>query len=69
MVKEPVLTYDELATFLWEGLLALGYVPEHGEILDIADLTFSFVINLVQAMGVEILWMDYDEEDENGRQN
>lgn len=62
---DMMLSYDDVADYVFEGLVDLGYVPESDEVLDIADLFFDFILQFMANSGVQVLLMVEDEEEDD----
>jgi hypothetical protein len=45
MEEELYVSDTEIAEYIWDKLLAKGYVPESDEVLDLAEITFDFLID------------------------
>lgn len=61
-------SYDDVAEYVYNNLIDLGYVPTEDETLDMADIMYDFVLMLLPSFGVEVIiieGMDESEEDED----
>jgi hypothetical protein len=45
MDEELYVSDTEIAEYIWDKLLAKGYVPESDEVLDLAEIMFDFLID------------------------
>jgi hypothetical protein len=50
MPKELFVDEEELATYLFKGLIELGYLPTEDELEDIAALVFDYLDELGMEM-------------------
>ncbi|MBD8068034.1 YozD family protein [Bacillus sp. PS06] len=41
---EVVIDTEEIAEFFYNELISRGYVPEEGELDDLADITFEYLL-------------------------
>ena len=41
---EVIIDTDEIAEFFFQELLKRGYVPSEGELDDLADITFEYLL-------------------------
>lgn len=46
-MKEVVVSEEEIAEYLFQGLIDLGYVPEESELDDIAMIIFEYFAELL----------------------
>lgn len=60
------LDYDDVAEYVYENLIDLGYTPDSDEVLDIADMMFDFIIMMFSSNGAQVVIMT---EDEDGEEN
>jgi hypothetical protein len=42
---EVIIDTDEIAEFFFQELLNRGYVPSEGELEDLADITFEYLLD------------------------
>lgn len=58
------LSYDELANHIFTSLINLAYVPGEDEVLDIADIVFEFIFDMLIDAGIELHAISELEEGE-----
>lgn len=51
MPREVFVDEDELATYLFKGLIELGYIPQEDELEDIVTLVFDYLEEKGMDMG------------------
>jgi hypothetical protein len=60
---DMALNYEDLAEYIYEQLIDLGYAPDSDEVLDIADFMMDFIIMLLSSGGVELYIMTEGEDE------
>lgn len=58
------LDYDDVAMYLFDSLIRLGYAPAEDEILDLTDVVTDLFLSLHQQMGGEVIITSDDELEE-----
>lgn len=56
------LNYKDVAECVFQKLIELGYVPVSDEVLDISDIVFEMVINVIASTGANIIFMSESED-------
>lgn len=51
----PSFTYDDICKFMYDGLIAHGYVPTSDEVLDVSWITMEYVIMILENLGMTVL--------------
>lgn len=46
MEENIYVSETEIAEYIWDKLLAKGYVPESDELLDLAEIMFDFLVDV-----------------------
>lgn len=49
------IDFEDVAVYLFESLVRLGYVPEADEILDLTDVVMDLFANLHEALGGKVV--------------
>lgn len=55
-----VLNYDGVADHIYNRILELGYVPTSNEVIDIVDIVYEYLVNLLDFLGLEYIEADVD---------
>ena len=49
------LDYNDVANYVYNNLIDLGYVPTEDEVLDVADIMYDFTLQFANLMGIPMI--------------
>lgn len=56
------LDYNDVANYVYNNLIDLGYVPTEDEVLDVADIMYDFTLQFANLMGIPMVIEEIEEE-------
>lgn len=59
-----VLDYDDVTEYMHDELLKKGYVPSSDELLDLGDIVFDLITQVLVHGGAEVHVMEKEVEDD-----
>lgn len=64
VILELKVSYDDVAQYMFESLVELGYAPDGEEMLDLTDLICNYILSMFHEVGVDVYVMEELEDEE-----